>query len=323
MNRFESMPATHVISSATSLPRPDGIPLSPTASRAPRPTRRDSDISLALSSSSGVDTVDRLRPPGLVYEKQICSVKPKDPARGSKGYISACGDYIVWIAKHEFWVFEIDSEELVPVTRGKFRRKEYRYGLKDEVKFHEWKERPEFRCAAVNDSFCAIGTTDKLLIFLMPSGRLLGFDKFSEVLAVSKVCFSPQDGRELIALTTVRSPSRTTNIKPWVYPTANFPLTRSDPTNILRQFQGESMTELWDNFTGEIVDLRFSFDGSKIIMCSGHDNRGMAHVRLLERKQEGRWAWRGGIEDLLVNHGNGGDLGITGISLYRPTSPMH
>jgi hypothetical protein len=318
------IPATHVGSSASSPSTSlDALPLLRASSRAPRPTRQDSDLSFTLSSRSAVDAVDGLRPPGLVYEKKVCSVKPNDPPRSSKSYISACGNYIVWIAKHDFWVFEIDSEELILLTCGQFLKgKEYRYGMNERKlgQVHEWKKRPEFTCAALSRSYCAIGTPDKLLVFLMPSGRFLGFEKFRDVLAVSYVCFSPQDGTELIALTTVKSPSRTISIKPLVYLTSNFPLTRSDSTNILRQFQGMNMTGLWEDFTGEIVDLRFSMDGSKIIICSDHDHQGMAHARLLERDKDGRWAWRDGIDELLVNNGNSGDSGIMGISLYRPTS---
>jgi hypothetical protein len=251
----------------------------------------------------------------LVYGRKVCAVRPKHPTSGSKGYISSCGNYIVWIAKHDFWVFEIDSEELVLLTCGQFNSKEYRYGLQDLIQVHEWKERPEFICAAVSGSYCAIGTSDKLLIFLMPYGRFLGFDTYSGVLGVSYICFSPQDGKELIALTTFKSPSRKNNIKSWVYATSKFPLTRSDSTNKLRLFPGTNMTGFWKDLTGEIVDMRFSMNGSKIIICSDHDHRGMAHVRLLEKDRAGKWAWRDGIKELLVNNGSSRDLGITGISL--------
>jgi hypothetical protein len=314
MNAVESNPATP-ITATTALPNPEARPLSPASSRSRRPTRRDSDISLTPSSLESAVDIDQLRPPGLVYGRKVCTVKPEQPAGGSKGYISACGNYIVWIAKHNFWVFEIDSGELVLLTCGQFNRKEYRYGKQGLIQVHEWKERPEFISAAVSSSYCAIGTSDKLFLFLMPSGRFLGYDKFKDVLGVSYVCFSPQDGRELIALTTVKSPSRRRDIKSWVYPTSMFPLTRSDPTNILRQFPGTCMTGLWKDFTGEIADMRFSMDGSKIIICSDHDNRGRAHVRLLERDLVGKWAWRDGEKELLVSNGRNEDLGITGISL--------
>lgn len=319
MDRLDELPAfAGPLSPRNSISSLDSILLTPISSGPSNLVQSPSLPSPTPSSQTGVDFVDSLRPSGLVYLREACSTRPTHISSNAKGYTSACGCFIVWIADHSFWIYEIDLEDVILRSRGEFKKgRQYHYGLPDRrlVQFHQWNNRPKLECAAISRFYCAVGTPEKLIVFLVPSGKLLGFATFGHS-PVIRACFSPGDGEELLVLSTITKPSGVTWLQPSFFATPGFRLTASDSTDTIRQFNGTNVLLCWENFVGLIADLRFSTDGSKIIMCTSHDNDGLSHLRLLHKNQQGIWVWREGTQRLLVNDQSSGDVGITGISLY-------
>ena len=294
----------------------DSFPRLPSSTVPSTPARRHSVQSMTPSTCSVVDQVERLPPPGLVLRERTWSTKLQ--SKFEKSFVSGCGNFVGWLGRREYQIYEIRTTNALLVTSGNFQKRgEYRYGLNTLCsQFHQWPKRPKFCCAAITKDFCAIGTLRKLLVFAVRPGRLLGFESLPEA-DIKKLIFSP-DGTELIALMITTTGSRSC-VKVLVYSTSEFSSNVADSDNVLKQLHGFRVTKVWKDFIGHIVDATISREGTKIAICSSYNNEGYSQLRLLEKNMEGEWVWVVGTEKLSVSNGNiHSSPGITGISLYKP-----
>ena len=168
----------------------------------------------------------------------------------------------------------------------------------------------KFGCVALSDVYLAIGTSDRLLVFLLSGDYrgqwVLSFKMHKTTL--QKLQVSP-DGTQFLAYTRAEA-----NEKVLIYSASSFP-TIPRSCEIHELVPQPSEVE-WEDLIHKARGVAFSRSGRMIGICTSH-SRSLAAIRLLKRDKNNWNLW--GVEEVKVfptwDLRECIGLGLTGISL--------
>lgn len=255
------------------------------------------------------DSVDHLRPPGLVYKDRLLS---QTLLKGCclANAISKSGQFVTFIRKDVFSVFDIAGCAPLLICTGKRSKGDYRYGhLEPTMHQHDSRMVPGVSSACISDDYLVIAVEGVCFVFTIWGGRWLSMPSI-DTGAIEKVVFSPA-GDLLLAITKVRINNESKR-RAVLYLTADFTPDLRNP-EIAKTVSGRKIAE-WPS-SCEIVDVVFSDDGRSIAISTGHDSSGYSTIWLLKAGPTNVWARKEGTVQVLDKM-DATSPGIKGMSLY-------
>jgi hypothetical protein len=257
--------------------------------------------------------VDGLRPPGLVYREKLFT-KRLFRNRCLASAISGNGQFVGWFSGDMYEIYEVTTNDAFISCTGKLKKGKYYYGRnKPELKHVDERMTPGISCAALSDKYIAVGCHGTILIFALQGdspGRWLSSAKVDGA-QIEKLVFS-SNGDELLAVLKAKNSCD----KAIVYSTSDIANDSRYSDEKAKPLLGREVAE-WKDSVCEIADAAFSRDGTKIVICTGHDNKGKSQIRILKKYSEKGWRKYGHSISLPVLERHDASPGMTGISLYN------
>jgi len=240
--------------------------------------------------------------------------------------MSSSGRTVVTVSKNHFSVYKLsyDRDTLDPKYVGYFEKNgDFKSGrpVASQGRIMSDLKKRNFECAAVTDDLLVIGTskTGCLLFFsLMDADQCRCIFKAEHInRKIRKLLFN-SDGTELAVLFSLRSSKEE---KCYIYSVDKFPQATWGPKvpNLICAPDGDldlDMTYKCNNviYRYEPRDAKFSFNGRKIVVCTGHYN-GTALALILAKDDRNTWSYRHERLEMKLDTKDVACLGFTGVSL--------
>jgi len=290
---------------------------------------RDQSPSTRRTDTYNTDSHQKL---DLFASNKGNKVKRTQPLVGS--CVSGSGETLAIIRENEFWVYRVSYPLSVNFryvgivdSKGLFHHGKDPAEVQAIDYIMNSKPKPGFSCVATSDNLLAVGAEGVgiVLFFAIGEGesarylfqlnragcvvRKLVFNSESTELAV--IYTAPQlkkDVCEIYSVADLRTPSTPAH-------GSSEPGSITLISTLLLDTTYQSKT---DRYTYTTRDVKFSLDGSKLVLCTTH-NHGSALVFIMLKDIENQNEWKLWGRDCLIIETDNWDnncLGLTGVSLY-------